>query len=316
MRANASALAAISDNIANVNTVGFKRLRNDFTALLTSQNRATTYSAGGTTSRASAIMTEQGSTVASSVSTHLAVSGDGMFVVRGRSDDATARDPYYYTRAGQFTPDRGWLSAERSWLLPAGLAGRFHRRQVTANPTDLNGARADPGVGHRRRRRGHCAPVAVGEPAVLAVTSRHAVRGATYDAADRTNNMASGAVTPDFQVPIQVYDSQGGLHTLTMSFLKAGTEPVACTEVHMPAGQTSFPDGGTLVDGQLATGVSDLHPVRSAGRCELDSAAVSVTIGRAGTGAGPEWANPRWASPRRRSARHGRPRRTGRSHQL
>ena len=56
MRANASALAAISDNIANVNTVGFKRLRNDFTALLTSQNRSTTYSAGGTASRSSAIM--------------------------------------------------------------------------------------------------------------------------------------------------------------------------------------------------------------------------------------------------------------------
>jgi len=30
MRANASTLAAISDNIANVNTVGFKRLRSDF----------------------------------------------------------------------------------------------------------------------------------------------------------------------------------------------------------------------------------------------------------------------------------------------
>ena len=51
MRANASALAALSDNIANVNTVGYKRLRNDFTALLTSQDRATTYSAGGTIAR-------------------------------------------------------------------------------------------------------------------------------------------------------------------------------------------------------------------------------------------------------------------------
>jgi flagellar hook protein FlgE len=34
MRANSSALAAISDNIANVNTVGYKRVRSDFTALL------------------------------------------------------------------------------------------------------------------------------------------------------------------------------------------------------------------------------------------------------------------------------------------
>ena len=38
MRANASALASISDNIANVNTVGFKRLRTDFTSLLRSQS--------------------------------------------------------------------------------------------------------------------------------------------------------------------------------------------------------------------------------------------------------------------------------------
>ena len=98
MRANASALASISDNIANVNTVGFKRLRADFSSLLDSPSRQPAYSAGGVMSRSSPLMNEQGSTTASSVSTHLAVSGNGMFVVRGRSEDATSRDPYYYTR--------------------------------------------------------------------------------------------------------------------------------------------------------------------------------------------------------------------------
>ncbi len=44
--------------------------------------------------------------------------------------------------------------------------------------------------------------------------------------------MASGAVTPDFQVPIQVYDSQGGLHTLTMSFLEVRPEPVVHRSPH------------------------------------------------------------------------------------
>ena len=90
MRANSSALAAISDNIANVNTVGYKRLRNDFTSLLNAQNRQTTYNAGGVSSRSSPLMSEQGSSIASSVATHLAVSGNGFFVVRGRSDDATS----------------------------------------------------------------------------------------------------------------------------------------------------------------------------------------------------------------------------------
>src|SRR5262249_12413852 len=104
MRANSSALAAISDNIANVNTVGFKRLRNDFVALLNSQNAQPTDNAGGVVANSSPLMGEQGSMIASSVSTHLAVSGNGFFVVRGRSDDATNADPYFYTRAGQFTP--------------------------------------------------------------------------------------------------------------------------------------------------------------------------------------------------------------------
>jgi flagellar hook protein FlgE len=138
MRANSSVLAAISDNIANVNTVGYKRLRNDFTSLLNSQNRQSTYNAGGVSSRSSPLMSEQGSSIASSVATHLAVSGNGFFVVRGRSDDATARDPYYYTRAGQFTPDSdGYLQNTAGYYLqgwPVDSTG-----QVTANPTDLNG---------------------------------------------------------------------------------------------------------------------------------------------------------------------------------
>lgn len=282
MRANASALAAISDNIANVNTVGFKRLRNDFTALLTSQNRATTYSAGGTISRASAIMTEQGSTVASSISTHLAVSGDGMFVVRGRSDDATSRDPYYYTRAGQFTPDAdGYLQNAAGYYLqgwPVDSAG-----VVNANPTDLNALEpirvsGIAGGAEATSRLSLSANLQSSHEVSTAVTNN------TYDPADSANNMASGAVTPDFQVPIQVYDSQGGLHTLTMSFLKAGPNEWH-TEIHMPASQVT--SASPLVNGQLAVGI-----VRFTTFGQLDAAnstlPSTLTIGAATTG-GTEW---------------------------
>ena len=93
MRANASALASISDNIANVNTVGFKRLRTDFSSLLDTSNRQPAYSAGGVMSRSSPLINEQGAPTASTVATHLRVSGNGMFVGRGRSEDPTTRDP-------------------------------------------------------------------------------------------------------------------------------------------------------------------------------------------------------------------------------
>ncbi len=284
MRANSSALAAISDNIANVNTVGYKRLRNDFTSLLNTQNHQTTYNAGGVMSRSSPLMNEQGSTVASSVSTHLAVSGDGYFVVRGRSDDATSGDPYFYTRAGQFTPDSsGYLQNTAGFYLqgwPVDSTGN-----VTASPTDLNALQPVRVSG-----------IAGGAEATARLSlsanlqsSRElspAVVNGTYDAADTNNNMASGAVAPDFQVPIQVYDSQGGLHTLTMSFLKAGPNQWY-TEVHMAAGDID-PGGGTLVDGQLATGMLAFTPF---GQLDATNSTLptSVTIGVAGSNAGPEW---------------------------
>jgi hypothetical protein len=45
--ANSSALAAISDNIANVNTTSYKRNQVNFTNMVTSQSVGGRYSAGG-----------------------------------------------------------------------------------------------------------------------------------------------------------------------------------------------------------------------------------------------------------------------------
>ena len=280
MRANASALASISDNIANVNTVGFKRLRTDFTSLLSSQNRQTTYAAGGVMSRSNPLMNEQGSTTASSVSTHLAVSGNGMFVVRGRSEDATSRDPYYYTRAGQFTPDAdGYLQNAAGYYLlgwPVDSSGA-----VNANPTDLNALES---VRVSGIAGGAEATARLSLSANLQSSQAVSAAAATYDATDTANNMASGAVTPDFQIPIQMYDSQGGLHTLTFSFLKQGPN-AWFAEVHLPPGEVV--DGAPFVDGQLATGLVSFTTFG-----QLDTAnstlPLSVTIGETGAG-GSEW---------------------------
>lgn len=280
MRANASALASISDNIANVNTVGFKRLRTDFTAMLTSQDRQTTYAAGGTISRSAPLMNEQGSTIASSVATHLAVSGNGMFVVRGRSEDATSRDPYYYTRAGQFTPDAdGYLQNAAGYYLlgwPVDSSG-----VVNANPTDLNALES---VRVSGIAGGAEATSRLSLSANLQSSQPVSAAAATYDATDSANNMASGAVSPDFQIPIQIYDSQGGLHTLTFSFLKQGPNSWYA-EIHLPSNQVV--DAAPFVDGQLAAGVVSFTPF---GQLDAGSSTLPLTlsIGETGTG-GSEW---------------------------
>ena len=282
MRANSSALAAISDNIANVNTVGYKRMRNDFTALLNSQNRQTTYNAGGVLSTSRPLMNEQGSTQASSVATHMAVSGNGFFVVRGRSDDATSRDPYYYTRAGQFTADSdGYLQNTAGYYLqgwPVDATGA-----VTANPTDLNAL--EP-VRVSGIAGGAEATSRLSLSANLQSSQTVSAAAATYDATDSAFNMASGAVTPDYQIPIQVYDSQGGLHTLTMSFLKQGPN-AWYTEVHFPGGEVT--GGAPLVDGQLATGVVSFTPFGQIDIGPNTTLSTTITISENGVGTGIQW---------------------------
>lgn len=231
-------------------------------------------------SRSNPLMNEQGSTTASSVSTHLAVSGNGMFVVRGRSEDATSRDPYYYTRAGQFTPDAdGYLQNAAGYYLlgwPVDSSGA-----VNANPTDLNALES---VRVSGIAGGAEATARLSLSANLQSSQAVSAAAATYDATDTANNMASGAVTPDFQIPIQMYDSQGGLHTLTFSFLKQGPN-TWFAEVHLPPGQVV--DGAPFVDGQLATGLVSFTTFG-----QLDTAnstlPLSVTIGETGAG-GSEW---------------------------
>lgn len=281
LRANSSALAAISDNIANVNTIGYKRMRNDFTALLNSQNRQTTYNAGGVLSTSAPLMNEQGSTQASSVATHMAVSGNGFFLVRGRSDDATTRDPYFYTRAGQFTADAdGYLKNTAGYFLqgwPVDSTGA-----VTANPTDLNALEPIRVSGIAG---GAEATSRLSLSANLQSSQAISPAAATYDATDPANNMASGAVTADFEVPIQIYDSQGGLHTLTMSFLKQGPN-AWYAEVHLPDADVIA--AAPLVNGQLAAGMVAFTPF---GQLDFLNTTMpsTITINQNGVAGAPQW---------------------------
>jgi flagellar hook protein FlgE len=75
LTANSSALATISDNIANVNTVGYKRSGVEFSALVNAQNSATTYNAGGVLPLTRQQISLQGSLEQSRSTTDLAISG-------------------------------------------------------------------------------------------------------------------------------------------------------------------------------------------------------------------------------------------------
>src|SRR6202046_4487812 len=80
LQAESSALAAISNDIANVNTVGYKGTDVDFESLVTASAGAA-YAAGGVTTATQQLVSQQGSTTQTSSPTDLAITGQGLFVV-------------------------------------------------------------------------------------------------------------------------------------------------------------------------------------------------------------------------------------------
>ena len=80
LNANATRLAAISDNIANSSTFGYKRVEADFQSLVTSGGGGS-YSAGGVRASTQRLIDQSGSIISTSNPTDLAVRGRGMFPV-------------------------------------------------------------------------------------------------------------------------------------------------------------------------------------------------------------------------------------------
>ncbi len=103
LKAAQTDLSAISHNIANVGSVGFKRSRAEFGDLFSSAPTATTKMVAGQGTHLNGIKQQfsQGTLEGTDKTLDLAVSGDGFFVVEG----AAPRRDISYTRNGAFAVD-------------------------------------------------------------------------------------------------------------------------------------------------------------------------------------------------------------------
>jgi flagellar hook protein FlgE len=135
--ANSSALAAISDNIANVNTVGYKRSTSNFSTLVTSGGKNQTYSAGGVKAQTHQFISQQGLTQSTTSNLDLSISGSGFFVATEKPEDLTATDTRSFTRAGSFQLDSlGYLRNDAGLYLQGWLADPVSG-MITPDPSDL-----------------------------------------------------------------------------------------------------------------------------------------------------------------------------------
>ena len=102
LAAYSQAMGIISDNITNLNTIGYKSTEARFATLVTGAgNTGSTYSPGGLSASPFQAAERQGAVLASESTTDIALSGKGFFVVN--TDPVPANGTYLYTRAGQIS---------------------------------------------------------------------------------------------------------------------------------------------------------------------------------------------------------------------
>ncbi|MHA1152076.1 MAG: flagellar hook-basal body complex protein [Alphaproteobacteria bacterium] len=102
LNAQSQALGMIADNIANMNTVGYKGTAAQFFSLVTQAASRTRYTPGGVSAAPIQGIDRQGLLQSSTSKTDIAVAGRGFFVVN-QNDTGTGQ--FLFTRAGAFNPD-------------------------------------------------------------------------------------------------------------------------------------------------------------------------------------------------------------------
>jgi len=141
LQANSKALGHISDNIANSQTIGFKRTETNFRDLVTfstSRNNAP----GTVLAEARYTNTVQGALEAAQVPTHMAINGDGYFMVSERIATLDNRPVFneidYYTRRGDFEVDRfGYLQNGAGYYLQGVAINPLTGNKVGDIPTRI-----------------------------------------------------------------------------------------------------------------------------------------------------------------------------------
>jgi flagellar hook protein FlgE len=98
MDAQSNKLSTVADNIANVNTPGYKRAATEFSSLILPSGSGN-YNSGSVETTIRYAITDRGAISATTSTTDLAVSGNGYFVVNDQKGTP------FLTRAGAFVPN-------------------------------------------------------------------------------------------------------------------------------------------------------------------------------------------------------------------
>jgi flagellar hook protein FlgE len=199
-----SAIAVVGDNISNASTVGFKAARAEFEDLIAGGQASGQVTGAGSSVSSITSIFQQGTLEFTSRPLDLAIDGNGFFAVA----DGAQR---FYTRAGNFKVDASGYIVNQNGLavlgLPAGGTGALQPININTVSQDSVATTAAAVSGNLDASAPILAGGAAGIPAVPAPGS--ASVATTYT---DLNNAA------EFSTVVQVFDSLGAKHTMTMFF--------------------------------------------------------------------------------------------------
>ena len=264
-----NAVSVVGDNIANVNSLGFKSQTVNFadvfgqTVGVTKSNIANQVGNGvtiGSITRNEA----QGSVQSTSTATDMAINGQGLFVLKDPNSGSTV-----YSRAGAFLKDSA------SNLVNA------QGYQVQGWALDSSG-----------NATGSLGSINLGNLAASAQATSNVTVGVNLDSTatiipTATSFSPTNATTYNYKADSTVYDSLGGAHTMSYYFVNRGTTggtaggpTVWDWYATVPSGDLAGGTGTTPTIVGSSTGSTGTSPSITAGAQSLtfDSASGALTI--------------------------------------
>ena len=303
LAANSAALATISNNIANSNTTGFKRVLTNYTDLVSGTSTKTMYGGNGVTTTTQQTLTDRGELNSSTAGYSLGIDGQGFFVTSDNSDPVDAGSTLLFTRDGSFATDTdGYLTNAAGLYLEGWTADSSGN--INTSPTDMtklgpinvaNIANAPEAT----TAATFTANVDAATPVSTAITAGTYNATTAAGAMSTYNAAANTGTKPDSTISMNVSDSLGQEHTITMSLLKKGVDTTT--------GSPTF--GETVWDYEVSspdvTDTAGLHQIatgtlafKTDGSLDTTNSTTgggafttSFAIGASNSGASPAWNN-------------------------
>jgi flagellar hook protein FlgE len=250
LMAEDDALGVIGNNLANTNTVGFKESRAIFETVLGGTVGQEGSIGGGVRMSTAQQIFAEGSLQTTGQPTDAAISGDGFFVVNG---NVSGIDGNFYTRAGQTS-----LNANGTLVNPDGLAYQGYMANGNGTfSTNLTNIQVNTAA---------LPPEASTGLTVTANLDSSAVPPALpWDA-------QNPSTTSNFSTSLQVYDSLGDPHTMSVYFQNTG--PGSWT--YHVLGNGSEISGGTAgTNDEIATGTMTFN---SSGALQTNTVTAGGTV--------------------------------------